>query len=50
MQSGNFVKVAKAADIPEGNMKTVDANGEQVLVANVKGKYYAIGAICKHEE
>ena len=35
-------------DIPEGKMKKVVVGGLQVLVANVKGKYYAIGNVCTH--
>ncbi len=31
-------------------MKSFDVSGTQVLVANVGGKYFAIGAICKHAE
>jgi nitrite reductase/ring-hydroxylating ferredoxin subunit len=50
MSSGGFVKVASTSDIPEGRMKTVTAGAEDVLVANVGGTYYAIGAICKHRE
>lgn len=38
------------SEIPEGKMKTVEADGQQILIANVSGKYYSIGAICKHEE
>lgn len=45
-----FVKVASTEDVPNGSMKTVDLDGQQVVLANLDGKYYAIGAICKHEE
>lgn len=31
-------------------MKTVEFQGEQVVVANAGGKLYAMGAICRHEE
>ena len=30
-------------------MKQVDVDGKDVCVANVEGKYYAIGGICTHE-
>lgn len=50
MKTKGFVRVGNTSDIPEGSMKTVHVNGQQILIANVKGKYLAIGAICKHEE
>lgn len=50
MASQNFLKVAKVSDIPDGKMKTVEVDGQQILIVNVGGKYYAMGAICKHEE
>jgi len=31
-------------------MKTVEVGGESILLANVDGRYYGMGAICKHEE
>jgi glycine betaine catabolism B len=43
-----FVRVASTGDIAEGKMKKVTVNGQQVLLANVKGKYYAIGDVCTH--
>lgn len=44
----DFVRVGSSSDIPEGKMKKVTVGGSQVLVANVKGKYYAIGNVCTH--
>lgn len=29
---------------------SADAGGDEVLIANVGGDYYAIGAICRHEQ
>jgi len=43
-----FVRVASASEIPEGKMKKVIVDSQQVLVVNVKGKYYAIGNVCTH--
>ena len=43
-----FVRVASASEIPEGKMRKVIVGSQQVLVANVKGKYYAIGNVCTH--
>jgi 3-phenylpropionate/trans-cinnamate dioxygenase ferredoxin subunit len=44
----DFVRVASTSEIPEGKMKKVMLGIQQVLVANVKGKYYAIGNVCTH--
>jgi len=48
MIMANFVQVAKVSDIGKGELKTVSFNGEDMTIANVNGKYYAIGAICNH--
>jgi len=44
----DFVRVASTSEIPEGKMKKVIVGSQQVLVVNVKGKYYAIGNVCTH--
>jgi len=43
-----FVKVANATDISDGTMKNFEIAGHEFLVANVHGKYYAIGSRCTH--
>jgi ferredoxin-NADP reductase/nitrite reductase/ring-hydroxylating ferredoxin subunit len=45
----DFVKVADTKDIPPSKMKEVQVDSENICVANVDGKYYAIGSICTHE-
>ncbi len=42
------VIVGKTSDIPEGKLTHVTAGGNEVVVANVGGKYYAMGDICNH--
>ncbi len=44
----DFVRVASTSEIPEGKMRKVVVGNQQVLVSNVKGKYYAIGNVCTH--
>lgn len=44
----DFVKVANTADIPAGRMKGVKIGSEDILIANVGGKYYAIAGLCTH--
>jgi len=47
--SENFVKVADIKEILPSKMKEVQVDGENICIANVEGKYYAIGSICTHE-
>ncbi|MGQ9744391.1 MAG: Rieske (2Fe-2S) protein [Candidatus Bathycorpusculaceae bacterium] len=44
----SFVKVAEASDIPIGKMRSIKINNKEILIANVNGKYYAIGNRCTH--
>ena len=50
MSMSEFVKTVEASKVPPGALLTVEVAGEPVTIANVDGKYYGIGAICKHEE
>jgi nitrite reductase/ring-hydroxylating ferredoxin subunit len=43
-----FVKVASTGEILQGMMKKVMLGTKAVLVANVSGKYYAIGDVSTH--
>lgn len=43
-----FVKVAKTFDVPIGKMKHVETDGLELLIANVEGKFYAVGDRCPH--
>ena len=44
----DFVEVMKAGDLQEGQMKSVKAGGQDVLVAKVGGKFYAAENTCPH--
>ena len=44
-----FVKVARKQDVSEETIREVKYNEESVCLANIGGKYYAIGNICTHE-
>ena len=44
----DFIRVASTNEIAEGRMKKVTVGNQQVLVVNLKGKYYAIGNVCTH--
>ncbi|HZD81565.1 MAG TPA: Rieske 2Fe-2S domain-containing protein [Nitrososphaeraceae archaeon] len=45
----DFVKVAETKDIQRSQMKEVQIDGQDICIANVDGKYYAIGNVCTHE-
>jgi apoptosis-inducing factor 3 len=42
------ITVARADELKDGEMKQVDAGGTNILLARVKGNYYAVGATCPH--
>jgi nitrite reductase (NADH) small subunit len=44
-----FQFVARAEDIPEGQVKVVTVNQKVIAVFNVKGHFYAISNLCPHE-
>ena len=44
----DFVKVAQIGNIPTGEATIVEVEGEEVCIANVGGKIYAIGNTCSH--
>jgi len=44
----DLIKIGEIKDIQSSQMKAVDVNGERICVANVEGKYYAIGNVCTH--
>lgn len=44
----DFVKVAEIEDVQVSQMMAVEVNDERICLANVNGKYYAIGNVCTH--
>ena len=48
MNKNEFVEVAKVNEIPDGKMKHTEVDGEEVLIANVGGKFYALSDRCGH--
>jgi nitrite reductase/ring-hydroxylating ferredoxin subunit len=45
---GEFVKVAGAADVVEGELAAFDVGEVRVAVANVGGTFHAFGDTCTH--
>jgi 3-phenylpropionate/trans-cinnamate dioxygenase ferredoxin component len=47
---GTFTPVARTADIPVGTLVSVRVpTGEQVVILNVDGEFYALEDCCSHE-
>lgn len=46
----SFVKAAETSEIPVGKMKAVKLGEKEILIANLDGKYYAIGNRCTHRD
>ncbi|MFC2011144.1 Rieske (2Fe-2S) protein [Chloroflexota bacterium] len=44
----DFIEVIQANQLPAGTMKSITSNGDDILLVNYKGKYYAIGTSCTH--
>jgi 3-phenylpropionate/trans-cinnamate dioxygenase ferredoxin component len=45
----DFVKVAQVAQLPEGTMLGIEAEGEDVCLARIGGEFFAINNICSHQ-
>jgi ferredoxin-NADP reductase/nitrite reductase/ring-hydroxylating ferredoxin subunit len=44
-----YQKVANKKELKEGDLKRVEVNGRPIVLAVVKGKIYAMDAVCSHE-
>ena len=44
----DFVRVASVSDLADGEIMMVEVHGDSVLLANLEGKFYAIGEECSH--
>jgi nitrite reductase/ring-hydroxylating ferredoxin subunit len=47
MESG-YVRVADKSEIAMGKMKKFTLKSAEILIANVKGNYYAVDNMCTH--
>ncbi len=47
---GKFVRVARTGEVPVGEAKYVDVDGEPIAVFHVGEHYYATSDVCTHEE
>lgn len=46
----SWVRVTRVADCPVGQLRSVSAQGEQIVLANVDGTICALQDRCSHEE
>jgi nitrite reductase/ring-hydroxylating ferredoxin subunit len=47
-QNQDYVEAGKVNEISNGQMKHVDINGKEVVLANLNGKFYAFAERCGH--
>jgi 3-phenylpropionate/trans-cinnamate dioxygenase ferredoxin component len=45
-----FVRMARAADIPEGEIRAFESSGTGVLICRVEGQLYALEDVCTHDD
>ena len=44
------IKIAKKSDIPNEKGKELNVNGNRVAIFHTNGKYYALEALCRHQD
>lgn len=44
----SYVEAVKVSEINNGQMKHVEINGEEIVIANIDGKFYAFAERCGH--
>ena len=47
---GQFESVARVDEIPEGERKRFEVNGERITVFNIENRFYAIHDTCPHKK
>jgi len=47
-ETGNWVTVARRADLPAGQVKGVKVGPHEIALYNLDGEYYATDNICSH--
>jgi nitrite reductase/ring-hydroxylating ferredoxin subunit len=45
----HYVRIADTAELAPGQMKRFQAEGHEVLLANIEGEFYAIADRCTHQ-
>jgi nitrite reductase/ring-hydroxylating ferredoxin subunit len=47
-QNQDYAEAGKVNEISNGQMKHVDINGKEIVIANLNGKFYAFAERCGH--
>ena len=47
-QNQDYLQVCKVNEISNGQMKHVEINGKEIVIANLNGKFYAFAERCGH--
>jgi len=45
-----WIKIAQTIEIPENKGKEVEVNGNRVAIFRANGRYYALEALCRHQD
>jgi 3-phenylpropionate/trans-cinnamate dioxygenase ferredoxin subunit len=45
-----FVTVARRDELPSGQRKLLEIDGEPIAIFNIAGKYFAIADVCSHDD
>ncbi|MEX0681827.1 MAG: non-heme iron oxygenase ferredoxin subunit [Dehalococcoidia bacterium] len=45
-----FVRVASASEVPPGEMKIVEVNDQEVVIANIDGEFVCFSNSCTHRQ
>lgn len=48
--SGNWIEVARVDEIPEGEARVYEIDGERIAVCNAGGEIFAIDDLCTHDD
>ncbi len=49
MTTGQFVKVAKQSDVPDGSVKVFDVSGKKIAICHADKSFFAIADLCSHD-
>jgi len=46
---GEWIQAAKIGDLPEGQVRVVEAKGRRLALSHTKDGYYAVEDLCTHD-
>jgi 3-phenylpropionate/trans-cinnamate dioxygenase ferredoxin component len=45
-----FVEIAPASELPNGERLFVEIEGKQIVIFNIAGQFFSIGDVCSHDD